>query len=83
MWTPARTARLSWTTFGNLGRNTFRSDWGKNVDFSVFREFPVKERLTFIFRTEAFNLFNVTTFGVPINNLSNINFGKVTSLAVQ
>jgi hypothetical protein len=70
-------------TFGNLGRNTFRSDWGKNVDLSVFREFPVKERLTFVLRTEAFNLFNVSTFGVPINNLTNPNFGKVTSLAVQ
>jgi hypothetical protein len=70
-------------TFGNLGRNTFRSDWGKNVDFSLFRQFPIKEKLTLEFRAEAFNVFNVTTFGLPNSNFSDANFGKVTSVAGQ
>jgi hypothetical protein len=68
-------------TFGDLGRNTFRSDWGKDVDLSLFRQFPIKEWMTLEFRAEAFNVFNVTTFGLPDSNLSDANFGKVTTLA--
>jgi len=71
-------------SFGNLGRNTFRSDWGKNVDLSIFRRFPIQESLALEFRAEAFNVFNVTTFGLPNGNLSDaVNFGKVTTVAQQ
>jgi outer membrane receptor protein involved in Fe transport len=68
-------------TFGNLGRNAFRSDWLKNVDLSIFRQFPIRERALFEFRAEAFNIFNLTTFGLPVNNFSSPNFGRVLSLA--
>ena len=70
--------------FGNLGRNTFRSDWGKNLDLSVFREFPIEERFRLQLRVEAFNVLNVTTYGLPNANFSSpTTFGQVTTLAGQ
>lgn len=68
-------------TFGNLGRDTFRSDPYKTVDFSLFRQFPFKESRRLELRVEAFNVFNVTSYAAPNNNLSNANFGTVTALA--
>jgi hypothetical protein len=66
-------------TFGNLGRYAVRSDWTKNLDLSVFRRFPVKEYGAFEFRAESFNLTNTPIFAAPQSNLSNRNFGVVTS----
>ncbi len=69
-------------TFGNMGRNRLRSDFMKNFDFSVFRQFPLgRESRAIEFRAEAFNAFNTPTFGIPTNNLSSINFGRVFSTA--
>jgi Carboxypeptidase regulatory-like domain/TonB dependent receptor-like, beta-barrel len=64
-------------TFGNLGRNSLRGDWFKNVDFSVFREFPITEGKRFEFRAEMFNFTNSPTWGTPTNNMSNTNFGRI------
>jgi hypothetical protein len=68
-------------TFGSLGRDTFRADWSKNVDLSIFRRFPISESKYLEFRAEAFNLFNVTVYSAPTNNYSSPNFGKVLSIA--
>ncbi len=68
-------------TYGNLGRNTFRSDWGKNVDFSLFREFPIRESISLEFRAEAFNLTNTPVYGIPVSNYSSPNFGQVLNVA--
>jgi hypothetical protein len=32
-------------TFGNVGRNTLRSDSVQRVDMSLFRKFPINERV--------------------------------------
>jgi hypothetical protein len=45
-------------TFGTMGRNIFRDNGFKNVDFSVFKNFTFKERYNATFRVEIFNLFN-------------------------
>jgi hypothetical protein len=45
-------------TFGTMGRNIFRDQGFKNVDFSVFKEFKIKERYGAEFRVELFNLLN-------------------------
>jgi hypothetical protein len=45
-------------TFGTMGRNLFRDTGFKNVDFSVFKDFRIKERFGAEFRAEFFNLFN-------------------------
>ena len=45
-------------TYGTMGRNIFRDQGFKNVDFSVFKEFKIKERYGAEFRVELFNVFN-------------------------
>jgi hypothetical protein len=66
-------------TFGNLGRDVFRTDWARNLDFSVFRQFPIRESLRLEFRAEAFNLTNTPVFAAPASNISYSNFGQISS----
>lgn len=68
-------------TYGTLGRNTLRSDWSKNLDFSLFRTFPIRERGRLEFRAEAFNLTNTPVWGTPVVNFANANFGRVLGVA--
>jgi hypothetical protein len=70
-------------TFGNLRPDAFQAQRYWNVDFSVFRGFPVwAEGRKLEFRAEAFNLFNTVIFGSPNGDISTpSNFGSVTSRA--
>jgi hypothetical protein len=68
-------------SFGSVGRHTLRSDGLINFDFSVFRQFPFMESKSIEFRAESFNTFNHVTFGIPTNNLSSPNFGRVLATA--
>jgi hypothetical protein len=71
-------------TFGNTGRDQFRTARFWNLDMSVFRQFPLwsESRRRLEIRAEAFNLFNTLIYGQPGNDLNNAgNFGKVTSAA--
>ena len=65
--------------FGDLGRNSLRSDWFKNLDFSLFKEMPINERYRFEFRFEAFNLTNTPTLGVPDRAVPDPNFNRITT----
>jgi hypothetical protein len=65
-------------TFGNLGRNSLRSDWNKNLDLSLFRQFPFTERFRLEFRFEMFNATNTPVWDVPVTSLESSNFGVVT-----
>ena len=76
---PAAFATPPAFTYGNLGRNTLRSDSTKNFDFSIFRRFPVTEATAFEFRAESFNLTNTAVFDSPQHTLGDPNFGVVTS----
>jgi Carboxypeptidase regulatory-like domain/TonB dependent receptor-like, beta-barrel len=66
-------------TFGSLGRNSLRADWFKDLDLSIFREFPITETKRLEFRAEMFNFTNTPTWGTPVNNMSVTNFGRVLS----
>ena len=68
-------------TFGNLGRDSLRSDWSKNLDLSIFRQFSFTERFRMEFRFEMFNATNTPVWAVPVTSLENSNFGKVTHAA--
>ncbi len=52
-------------TYGNAGRNILRSQALNDVDFSLFREDRITERLKLQFRAELFNVLNHPTFDVP------------------
>ena len=68
-------------TFGSLGRNTFRTDWHRNLDLSLFRQFPFSERSRLEFRAEAFNVTNTPVFAIPAAFVSDPNFAQVSSTA--
>jgi hypothetical protein len=50
-----------------------------NMDFSLFKEFPILEAGKLQFRSEFFNLFNHPNFGNPSNSIGNGNIGQLTS----
>jgi hypothetical protein len=55
------------TVFGNAPRGMLRGPAQYNVDFSVFKNFQIKEDQNLQLRGEAFNLFNTPEFGLPYN----------------
>lgn len=64
--------------FGNTNRNQFIGPGQKNLDFSLFRRFRLKEELLLEFRTEVFNLTNTAHFGNPVSNITAGNFLSLT-----
>jgi hypothetical protein len=70
-------------TYGNLHRNDQSGPGRELVNFSMFKNFPVYERLTFQFRAETFNLFNHANPSNPNSTgnpqLGTANFGTITS----
>ncbi|QNI35616.1 TonB-dependent receptor [Edaphobacter albus] len=71
-------------TYGNLHRNDQHGPGRELVNFSMFKNFPLYERLTLQLRAEAFNLFNHANPSNPIvtgytgPNVAG-TFGTVTS----
>jgi len=65
--------------YGNEGRNLLHGPGAETVNFSLFKNFPIKERLRFQFRFETFALFNHTNFGNPSATLGTSSFGNITS----
>ena len=69
-------------TYGNLGRDRMRTDPFYNLDFSIFRAFPIKEKFRAEIRAEAFNILNHPIYGTPNNDMADpANFGRMTSTA--
>jgi hypothetical protein len=70
-------------TYGNLHRNDQKGPGRELVNFSMFKNFPIYERLTLQFRAEAFNLFNHANPANPNNTgnpqLGTANFGTITN----
>jgi len=67
-------------TFGNTHRNEFYGPGYSDVDFSVFKNTPITERVNTQFRVEMFNLFNRYNFGSPGG--VNPNTTGATSLSI-
>jgi outer membrane receptor protein involved in Fe transport len=76
---PAAFAPVTEVRFGTTGRNTLRGPGVVNLDAGVFRTFPLTERLNLQFRAEAFNVSNTPHFNNPNANVSNADFGTITS----
>jgi hypothetical protein len=70
-------------TSGNLARTYtgVRSDWTRNLDASLFKNFTVTERIRVQFRAETFNLSNTPVFSAPGTTLGGANFGVITGQA--
>jgi hypothetical protein len=77
---PAAFAQPANFTSGNMSRTYtgVRTDWTRNLDFSLFKNFHVTERFQLQFRAEAFNLTNSVVFSAPGTTVGGANFGVVT-----
>ncbi len=64
---------------GNLGRNTFRKDGIRNVNFAVSRDWKIAGEKTLTFRAESINFFNTAQFAQPGAALTGHNFGEITN----
>jgi len=49
------------------------------VDFSLFKNTSVTERLRVQFRAEFFNLFNHANFAAPVSNITSPTFGEIVN----
>jgi hypothetical protein len=68
-------------TFGSCRPRMFHGPGGRNVDLSVFKQFPLGDVRKIELRFEAFNAFNHANFGNPSASVSNVaTFGKITSV---
>jgi len=67
--------------FGNIGRNTARSDNYFNVDLGIQKQFqlPITELTRLEFRAEFFNLFNKTNFRAANPDINSAAFGTINS----
>jgi hypothetical protein len=68
-------------TFGNIGRNAVRGPHALNVDFSVSRNFQLRERARLEARAEAFNAINHANYNNPTTAFNSSNFGRVLGAA--
>src|SRR6266849_1148440 len=77
---PAAFALPALGQFGNLRRGFIRQPGLFNVDFSLAKNWKVRERYGIQFRAEMFNLFNHTNFNGFVSNLNaGPNFGTLNN----
>jgi TonB dependent receptor len=67
--------------YGNAGVNILRGPHATVFDFSLMRDFRIREKMGLQFRWEVFNLTNTPMFSLPNSNLSSGSVGTITSLA--
>ena len=65
---------------GTLGRNALRGFGTAQWDFSVHRDFPIRESLKLQFRAELFNVLNHPNFGPPSGRFGQGGFGVSTQM---
>jgi hypothetical protein len=65
--------------FGTMRRNQLFSPGYEDVDFSVFKDGHITERIAAQFRVEMFNLLNHTNLAPPDSSYSDGGFGNITT----
>jgi hypothetical protein len=66
--------------FGNTGRNQFYGPGGYNLDFSLFRSFPMGGTRRLEARMEAGNILNHGVYNNPNSDLTSGTFGQITGV---
>jgi hypothetical protein len=64
---------------GNLGRNTLRGPGFYNTDLSVQKKFYIgrgEDPDQLILRADFLNAFNQDNYGIPVNSLNSVDFGR-------
>jgi hypothetical protein len=68
-------------TYGNSGLRILSPDILRTVDFSLFKNFQIRENSRVQFRFEVFNLPNTPSFAAPNSTLDTNTVGRVTATA--
>jgi hypothetical protein len=66
-------------TFGTSKNGAVRGPGYFNVDSSAFKEFHITEHQAFGFRFDAFNVFNIVSYGNPDTSITDSTFGQIAS----
>ena len=64
--------------YGNAGRGLISGPAFNSTDFSVLKDFRIREQLRLQFRTEMFNAFNQVNFNNPDTTVTDGTFGQIT-----
>jgi len=67
-------------TFGTASINSERAPGYLQIDGSAFKDFHITESQSLGFRADFFNLFNIASYGNPDNNVTDSNFGQISSV---
>jgi hypothetical protein len=67
--------------WGNAGRNILRGPGTKQLDFSLFKAFPLSAEAArrIEFRTEFFNIANTPQFNNPNSTFGSAGFGTISA----
>ncbi len=76
---PTAFAPVNQARFGTSGLNTLLSPNWINLDLSVLRRFPIRERLDLEFHADAYNSLNTPHFDTPSTNVNSGSFMQITS----
>jgi hypothetical protein len=76
---PATNAANIFIAPGTSGRDILRGPGSSNMDLSLFKNFAVTEQVKGQLRFQAYNLTNTPHFANPKSNLSESQFGQITS----
>jgi hypothetical protein len=72
------------TGYGEIPRNSFRGPMQQNWDFSLIKNFQIREGHHFMARMDVFNVWNHPIFRFPstIQIATPATFGQITETAV-
>ena len=70
-------------TFGTESNGAIRGPGYHNVDLSMFKDFHIFREQTVGFRFDAFNAFNIVSYGNPDTGITDSNFGNVSLQGVR
>lgn len=74
---------LTQNDFGNVGRNFFRGPQYFDTDFSLFKDFKIKEQMAFTVGANAFNVLNHPNFANPVDSATSGLFGNILNTVSQ
>jgi hypothetical protein len=78
------TSKFATQSSGTLGterRNPLYGPDYRHIDISLFKNFPISERLNAQFRAESFNVLNMANFGNPNLQVGTTSFGTITAMS--